>query len=323
MRKLLVMCTGLVIGLGCVSWGLWRQLRTERSRTIAPQAVATDGGQSGPVAASTDQPVQAASPPSVSPGPAALPPRTPPAIDMDKFIAEEAARRKAQMEDAEYRKALLERLRLTVPRDYPGLAEELGLTAEEAGRLFDALAEIQLQKLAANTNNSFNPFNGGPEAQAAVQRLMQERQQIQRRQEELLTDLLGSTRYEQFREYEASRPARARLDEVGRTLAAADQPLGDEQLRSLRAVFFAEEKRRQQFLQQQAEARQPGEPVDQLRSDEASLAFQEEGNRRIIEAAQAHLDAQQLEILKAALDRPLAGSRAAIRVRREQAATQQ
>jgi hypothetical protein len=320
MRKLLVMGAGLVVVLGCVSWGLWRQLRSGHSRTIAAPAVA-DSGQSATVAASTDQSVQAA-PRSASPEPVAVPPRAPSTIDMDKFIAADAARRQAQMEDTDYRKALLERLRVTMPREYPGLAEELALTTEEAGRLFDVLAEVQVQKQAANANNSFNPFNGGAEAQAAVQRLMQERQLIQRRQEDRLTELLGSARYEQFRDYEASRPARARLDEVGRTLAAANQALGDEQSRSLKSVFIAEEKRRQEFLRQQAQARQPGEPVDQLRIDEAHLAFQEEGNRRIIEAAQAHLDARQLETLRAALDRPLAGTRAAIRARREQAAAQ-
>ena len=47
------------------------------------------------------------------------------------------------LKDPEYRKAMQAQLRVNQTQNYPDLAEELGLTAEEANKLFDLLTEAE------------------------------------------------------------------------------------------------------------------------------------------------------------------------------------
>jgi hypothetical protein len=222
------------------------------------------------------------------------------------------------LKDSEYRTALFARLRMAIPGDYPGLAEDLGLTAEQADKLFDRLVETQVEKRGADV-----PIILGQQPDpAAIQAMIRARQQIQLRQDEALRAMLGGDRYERFTEYVEGRPGRTRATEIGRILASAGQPLSDVQAKPLTAAFVAEARRRLEFSRRRVSELRPYEnPVDQMAVDAAYLEFQTDSNRRMVEAAQPHLSVQQLEILKAALDQPLAESRAAARVQREQSET--
>jgi hypothetical protein len=149
---------------------------------------------------------------------------------------------------------------------------------------------------------------------------MRTRQALKLRREESLTALLGETRYAQFKSYEEQKPVRNRVAALGRTFAAAGQPLGDAQARALMAALVVEEKRRREFMQETAAGRQPAEVGDQMRIDDANLDFQAQSNHRLLEAVQPHLNALQLESYRAMLEQQLTQSRAALRVRREQSA---
>jgi hypothetical protein len=300
MRNLMRVCAGLAILAG-VSWSLWHERADREQSNQLPV-------RSAAIPESTATPVPSVSPALPPPPPARMP--SPPrqsddgtaTASLTRFLAADAARLQAQVKDPEYRQARFARQRLLLPQEYPGLVERLGLAPEEADRLFDLLTGVQMEKLDANAGNAFIP--GQPGDVAAVQELMRLRQQIQRRREESLVALLGSARYGQFMAYEEERPARQRVDALGRTLASLGQPLSEAQAGPLTAVFLAEQKQQQ-------------EPAA-MRGGEADIERQAQRNRRLLEAVQPHLDARQIETYTTILDQQLAQSRAALRLQREQ-----
>jgi hypothetical protein len=228
------------------------------------------------------------------------------------------------LRDPEYRSAEFAQVRSSMPLDYPGLIEELGLSAEQAGRLFDLLAEIQLQKRAANA-----PIVLGqaPDV-AALQQMAEARQAIQRQRDASIAAGFGGGVLEKFQRYETERGARNRVDSLGRNLAAAGFPLEEAQRRPLIEAYAAEEQRERDYQAERNRQRGP-ESLDLQRmlAEESRLEAQdisrrEERNRRLLEAARPHLDTAQLDAFTRQLDQELARDRAAFRLQREQDATQ-
>jgi hypothetical protein len=309
-RKSMLVCAGLAVAMGVVSLALWRELRIERSRAAhAP-------GQELPVVEPPASPAAIAQAPPPAPAPVTSP--------VTPEIQQRRAEAVALISDPEYANARLQRLRQTVPQDYPGLVEEMGLTPEMASKLFDLLARVQLEKLNANGVNPIDVQAGmSTDNVSAIQQVMRTRQDIERRRQESLAALLGNEGHERFKEYEAARPARSRVDALGKTLASMGHPLNAAQTRPLVAAYIAEGNRRREFSQQLVAPLQSGtQPLDQNRADQAYLEFQMQSNRLILEAVQPVMNAGQLEALRSVLDQPLAEGRAAQRVRQEQSRSQ-
>jgi len=199
---------------------------------------------------------------------------------------------------------------------HPGVAEALGLAQAETEKLFDVLAELEMERSAM-------PQVFGPDGQldqAAMDEMRRRQQEFQQRQEEALASLLGPDGPQRYREYENTRGARMEAANLGQTLQAKNTPLTEVQSRALTDIFVAEAQRQRDEAQAMQRQLQAGanSPEDVARMRQASLDLQAERNRRILDAARGHLTAQQLEVLQSEFDHQLAMNRAATRLLMQQ-----
>ncbi len=307
---------------GVVSMHLWRELRAERELTAQLRA-----GMEELRAGRAFQPATTRFPaPDVQPGDGTEQVPVPaqqgnvaPAGSVNQVAAALAASildQRELMKDPEYRKAQLAQLRLSLRQNYPGLVEELGLSAEEADRLFTLLAESQAEMsnatLAVGPDGTTDPV----EMEAANRRM----QELQQQQELQLQAMLGS-RYPQWEAYQKTRNSRMQAASLARTFESVGTPATPEQSRVLATLFAAE----QEWQRQEIESRQPATPGgfrDRAQLLEARLNAQIESNRRLLDAARPHLNARQLETMQATLDQQVAISRASFRMAVQQQAAQ-
>ncbi|MEJ0099249.1 MAG: hypothetical protein WDO12_05665 [Pseudomonadota bacterium] len=222
------------------------------------------------------------------------------------------------LKDPEYRKARLAQTRLTLPQTYPGLVAALGLSPDEAGRLFDMLADYQLQMETASMPLLIN----GQVDQAAMQESMRARNEIQHAQDDAVLGLLGSSKFAQWQDYQSTRMSRMQATTLSQTLEAAGQPLTAAQMQPLTDAMIAEQKRQTQDMQAAIRDIGSGTADAQARFADENLRLQEEKNHRVLDAVASSLNARQLEILKATFDQQAVMSRASNRLARQQAALQ-
>lgn len=318
MRSLTLVFAGLALVGGVVSVNLWRELRAEREMTTqlrlevgelrASASSLPAGGAGQPRAAIPGIPQSAAptAPPTQAAAANAEGPQFRPVTALPL-----ALNRSELLKDPEYRKAALAQERLNLPQRYPGLAEELGLGADEADRLFDLMAENQLE-LNATMTAIPTGANGAVDI-AAVEEVNRKRQEVLREQEEEMQALLGSNRYAQWKEYEQTLPARQQVVQLGRTLESAGVPLSSDQSRPLIAAYTAERKRQAEEFRRLLGSG-PTSPADQQRLMEERFRLQADSNRRLVDAARSHLNARQVEALQASLEQQLTLNRATNRI---------
>lgn len=296
MRSLTLVWVGLSAFAGIVAINLWLELRSERhinrqlrAQHAQPQpppgpawtVVESEPVQPVAVAQPAETPAAGASPA----GNALLPPAN-------------AVFNSAEMlKDPESREAEAAQMRVVLPQTYPGLEEELGLMREEADKLHDLLTENQLSM-------TVNPILTTHRGQIDVSAL----RDSQRKLDDSIASLLGAYRFGQWQEYQQTRPARLQVVQVDRTMESLGQPLTAVQSRHLTAAFAAEQKRqREETRSQYARISSAGPQAQTL---EEKLQRQAERNRRIVEAAEPHLTARQIEMLRTTLEQQLAMSRA-------------
>lgn len=330
MRNLVFVCASVTLVSGIVSVNLWRELHAERQLT-ATLRQQLDESQATMAAPTADRmQVMPQSVPGMS-VPVVLPPdgksEAPAAArDSDRPVAQNADinriifNQQEMMKDPEYRKARLAQTRMSLPQNYPGLVEELGLTPEEADRLFDLLAENQLEMSDVSMLSA--TINGVQPDPAVAEDANRRRMEMQRRQDESLMVMLGGARYSQWQDYQQTRGARQQVMQLGRTLESVGVPLSPEQSRPLTAAYVAEQKRQRDESQRMFASAQQAGTMDQARMIEESSRLQAESNRRIVEAAKPHLNSQQLEALQASLDQQLVMTRATSRMLRQQVEAQ-
>lgn len=324
MRNLALVCAALAVVSTVISVNLWRELRAERQLTVelrsqrvpdAPGAGFAPAAQPPPQAAPLAD-ARAVAPPPAAPAPDQPAPPAPSRVSAVSLILNQSE----LLKDPEYRQAALAQARMALGQNYPGLAEELGLTPEQADKLMGLLAELQVDRNASpitvNADGQVDP--------AAVQELTRRNRELQQRQDEQIAALLGSAGLQQFKAYEETRTPRMQAQTVRRMMESAGAPLTDAQMRPLTEVYIAEQRRqveeRQALLQQMSPAAAPAS-LQQL--DERNLELQEERNRRLLEAARGHLSGQQLERLEVTLQQQLVMSRATSRMLRQQREAQQ
>jgi len=316
MKKLLLLCAGLALFASVISVMLWRDLRAERDLNAGLQMrlAEAEARAARPVPVAAARPAMATvaagtRPETTSTATAPAAPAQPPAV------INAVLNQREMLKDPEYRKARLSMMRMQLPEQYPDLAEELGLSPEQAGRLFDLLAENQLEM-------SSNAIIAGPNGQidqAQVQEMSRIQQELRTRQESALTSLLGDARYGKWQEYQQTQSARQRVTQLGRSMDAMGLPLTSAQKKPLTELMVAEQARQRQ--EQQAMARElrptPGQPFDpqaQSRLREENLKRQAESNRRVLDAAAAYLNPRQLELFRESVEGQLAMNRAASRM---------
>jgi hypothetical protein len=305
MRNVLPVCAGLVVISGIVSATMWSELRTERQlvadlrtqladsntrlqASLASQASQRNLAQQAPALApvATVSDAKAASP---------VPPPPVQPVNISLSLQQAQAREQELMADPEYRKARMAQQRMNIERNFPGLVEELGLSQKEADRVFDILAESQM-----NMNYEMNALrNGAAQPDQATRAEMQRRQQeMQRQQEAEVAALLGPARYAQWQGYEETRGGRQQAVQFGMQLAQVGLPLSDVQQRGLTTVLVAEQKRLMQTLEPMARNMNQADAQMRQQIEEQAMKLQEESNRRIVDGAAAHLSARQVASLK-------------------------
>jgi hypothetical protein len=321
MKTLASICACIALITGIVSVSLWRELRTERQAnkelrtqfnaarlpSSAPAIAAPVAANVAPTATATaavEAPVcKSDSPPK--------PTQTAAANSLQNSLNMQ----NELMKDPEYRKLRLAQTRLSIERNYSGLAEELGLSDKEADKLFDLLAEHQiatsaeLQLLAANGNQD----------QAALEERSRRQQALRREQEEALRAMLGG-KYPQYQDYQQTLPARQRVTSMGSQLAQAGLPLSVAQTKSLTTAMVAEQQRQMQ----EARTTPPTVPVNPTDPDarakmmEEMFKRSEDNNRRLVEAAAPHMNAAQLAAYRSQIEQQAAMNRISLKMQIEQ-----
>jgi hypothetical protein len=324
MRYLLPICAGLALFSGTVSAILWRDLHAERQltaglRTELSEAKAASArltlalSQRNNAAMAAPAVVAATESKADAPAPAkpAAPANVPSAL---QNALASLTQEKELLKDPEYRKARLAQTRMSIARNYPGLAEELGLSEKEADRLFDQLAENQL-----NMNGELSLISATASNDPAAQQAMMQRQQaMQREGEDAIRNVLGASKYTQWQDYQQTRPARTRVMSMGTMMAQAGAPLNDTQTKALTTMMIAEQQRQRQDSQTLARnLGNPSDPEFRTRLQEESMKRQEESNRRILEAAAPTLSTKQLAALREQFEQDDAMRRASSRLQRE------
>ena len=220
------------------------------------------------------------------------------------------------LKDSEFRKARLAQIRSLLGHSYPGLSEELGLSKEEADRLFNLLAENQLNASALSASLAA----GEQPDPTTLAELTRQRQESQLALNDSLQAMLGS-RFTQWQAYQPTRAARMQATTFGTQLAQAGMPLNNSQLKSLTSALISQQQMPQPNTGALAAGLSPQDPDSRAQFEEAITKRQEQNNRRTLEAATPYLNTQQLAILKAQFDQQAALTRAAAKAReRAQAA---
>lgn len=321
MRKLALVCAGLALFASVVSFMLWRDLRAERELSAGLRNRLAEVEARAPV-------VVAASPSPTAPPPAAAPATTdkPPATKetplpvMTRIMSMNnvSISERDMLKDPEYRKARLAQTRLTIAQQYPGLAEALGLSPEAADRLFDLLAENQLEM---NSSTALVVGPNGQIDQTQLQEMSRLRQQLQARQEAALSTMLGDSVYAKWQQYQQTQPARQQVMQLGRALESAGLPLTEAQLRPLIDAMATEQARQAQETQamfrDMGTSQGPPDPQALARLQDESFKRQADSNRRLLDVAASSLSARQLDVLRATLDQQLTMNRVSSRLLRE------
>jgi hypothetical protein len=196
------------------------------------------------------------------------------------------------LQDPEYRKLALARIRFVEAYSHPGLAEALGLNESEANQIFQLQAESQL-KLMMEVSNSTRPT--AVAFTDAVKRLQ--------KSDDPIKGLLGNARYAELTAYNRDiRPALMELSNITRTLASAGQPLIDSQIQSLKgALLSMQQGTSRQMASPQSYVDQAGmRSVEQVSSEVRDR--QEDRKQRILTAIAPHLRPAQLAVYQQKLE---------------------
>lgn len=241
--------------------------------------------------------------------------------------ADEGSRRRqfrdferARLSDPEYRAAWIAQQRQMIERRYPALAADLKLSPEQADRLLDLLATqmLEQQQFAMELEQQLESRDGAFEAPA-----MRERERLMAaRQQEFETAreaMLGADKYQEWRDYQNSREARAQMRELRGRLASGSSPLQDAQVDQLVSTITGEQQRYQEELRlaQQTvdDAGAPGS-VDRLEYLARRVELLEQSQRRTLDSVGAYMDSTQLQEFRSMLSAELQREKAQLRMMR-------
>lgn len=209
------------------------------------------------------------------------------------------------LKDPDYREARRAQIRMQLPLAYPDLAKELGFSPAEADAFFDLMVRQQMDRMLLAP--------GADDSDDVRQQAQREVAELARTSQSEVADLLGPARNQAWQDYQKTLGSRLQVGQLRTMLSTAGYPLTDAQAAPLLATISSE----QQRLSEEARLRTyPGDPRGQMDIAEESLKATEESNQRILDAAPAYLNSQQLEALKSWMAQQLNMSRAMARARR-------
>jgi len=292
LRTLAAVTTGIAVISTVVTANLWRELYQERKLTAGLRAeMAGSAGHVRTLLQGSRLDVRELAPPSDNPDAvmtAAPPPPPPGGLAPGTDISEQEL-----LKDPAYRKTRLVTLRSTIEQDFPGLAEELGLTGEESARLFAVLAETRLA-MAAEA-----PVTDGQQVEPAVAaQVTRIRRALLKQQSDSLRALLGDARYARWQEYRQTQAVRLRANAYATALARSGVPLDSFQTRTMTTTMIAEHERLEQDILALGGTVVQANPETRIQALETLKNRQADSNQHVLDAASRFMSAQQVEILR-------------------------
>jgi hypothetical protein len=235
-------------------------------------------------------------------------------------MADSAQRQKKLLEDTEFRKARIAQMRSNIQLRFPNLAQDLGLSPQEADALLTLLAEYQLRQegMMAEVLGT----GGNPDA-ATIAGLTRSQKELEQQHKNAMAALLGPERANAYQDYEDTAASRQRGNNLATMLTQAGKPLTAAQSKSLTGLLAAEQLRQRDELKSMMASGQTAQLSQMTQMSQAERAI--EGDRRVLAAAASFLDAQQVELMRARFEQVAARGRASANVQQRQieAAAQQ
>ncbi|HEY6641829.1 hypothetical protein [Povalibacter sp.] len=328
MNRPLLILSITALGCGTAAAYLHSQLRVERQRTAELQTRL--------------QHLEAARPPNpFAPPPPQHPPETPP---ITQFAQEPAAvtpvaqklpapaalapqrstqmrqqfvnRQRELLRDPEYRQAMRMQQRFGMHQVHPDLAQELGISQDQADQLLDLLAEQQMRTM--ETSRSFSADH--PPTQEEIAQMQSDHRQRQEADHAEIARLAGDGGLQQWDDYQNSMGARMRVRQLTTELAGAGVSLREDQRIPLRETLVQLD---QQTLQenQQASMRQRFDRMtlaERLSWQEEQIERMSQANERTRDAVAHILTGEQLKTYQRLQERELDMQRASLRMQRAQ-----
>ena len=290
----------VVFGAGC--FVLFKDNVAQRNRVRALEAQVAQlhremmADTTASQSVTSDTPAPTSEPPAQA---AALPPSQSSTRAVAKPATATNNERRAVLADPAYRRARLAEARLELQRGYPQLVAELGLSADEAERFLDLLAEQSLRE-----NDRAMKKQSGEDP-------MRWRREFYAQAEKERRAFLGEERFGTWVEYVNSAEARAFVNDLRTQLATTTSPLREEQVKPLVKALATEHERHAAEREEnyQAETSRGGQwteatpAAEQIEYMERRAALIEESLDRQQEAAEMYLDSVQQREFNAMLDR--------------------
>ena len=290
----------LVFAAGCLVLFTDTSAQRERIRALEAQVAGLQREMTAVTAASRPVTSETAAPhgelpaqpaarsPSQSNTPAVAKPATTANNEWRKLLADPA-----------YRRARLAALRLELQRGYPQLVAELGLSADEAERFLDLLAEQRLRESERETKEVSN------------QEYMRRSRELYAQDEKERREFLGEERFRTWTEYVKSTQARGIVDDLRTQLATTTSPLREEQVKPLVKALAAEHERHAAERQENYQAETGGSgawteatpAAERIEYMERRDALIQASFDRQQEAAETYLDSVQQREFNAMLNR--------------------
>jgi len=273
-RHYLLSSVALLAFSGLVVWA-WRHFDPEPAPAAAPKStLAAIDCPAAPAPAIVVQPdlearvALSAKPLNAAPsGVPALPPGFVPSVE-GRVI-----------KNPEFRRATHDKTRVMLEDDFRDLPKILGLSPEQAERLFDLLAEQQVRTLDIRWLK--------PEPGKTVSDAYQE---ARARNAAELTEFLGASNMIRYQEFRSTLPGRMEVNSVRTELARGPEPMRESQFDPLLAVVNVELQRLNQEISDLGPRGVPGsDPAGETRRVELTVA----ANQRILDASRPILSSTQ------------------------------
>lgn len=246
-----------------------------------------------------------------------------------RMVREARERQRELMQDPDYREAVRLQQRSNMTRQYPGVSQELGLTAEQTEQLFDLLAEQQLR----NNEQAELVWDSAEGLDAAAlqerqQKMQQRWMEIQQKNDAELTAQLGPGKLQAWKDYQSTLGARHQAEQLRSTLAGRGVPLNEEANRAVVKAYAEAQKVEMQEYASMVRSNAASTPraammqtyVGAPTADayERQIAQTKKRNQRVLEALSPFLTYEQRESLQKEQEAELQMQEAQMRIMRAQ-----
>jgi len=246
-----------------------------------------------------------------------------------RMMREGRERQRQLMQDPDYREAVRVQQRSNMTRQYPGLAQELGLDPDQADRLFDLLTEQQMlnneQAEMLWDSEGLDPA----ELQQRQEKMQQRWTEIQQKNEAQLAAHLGPEKLQTWKEYQSTLGARHQAEHLRTTLASRGVPLDEDASRAVIKAYAEAQKVEMQEYMNMARANVASAPKAGLTGRlyavgssvemyQRQIEHTQKRNQRVLEALSPFLTYEQREALQKEQEAELKMQEAQMRIMRAQ-----